>query len=143
VRIAFDKFERMKRAFLIRLGQQEEAVTQRLHEEDLARRGGAGTVRLDEDGTMTLGEAGVLPVRPRNEDLGLSVRALVNWYLEEQGAELADTAALKAEAKVARKVLARLIRVDRVLAYALDYDGMDEGERPPEDLRVVIINPDS
>jgi hypothetical protein len=41
LQVSFDKYERMRKAFVIRLTQQEEAVTSRLLAQDLEARGGA------------------------------------------------------------------------------------------------------
>jgi len=145
LQIPFEKYERMKKAFLLRLTQQEDQVTQRQLDEDLLSRGAAAHVTVSPDGTLTLsGEAGTLSSRPKPEESALTQRQLVNWYLEQHESTLVDRKALKLESKIAKKVLGRMLKVDRQLFYPIDYDAMEPGDpNLPEDEedRLVAINP--
>ena len=142
--MSFDKYERMKKAFIIRLTQQEDAVSNRLLDADLEARGGAAAIEVGEDGQLALAaDAAPLAQRPRDVDLALTIRELVNWYVGEQATELQDLKALKLEKRIARKVLLRLLRVDGVLYHPVDYEALPEGEAPADDDdRLVSINPD-
>jgi DNA replication licensing factor MCM6 len=145
LQIPFEKYERMKKAFLLRLTQQEDQVTQRQLDEDLLSRGAAAHVTVSSDGTLTLsGEAGPLLNRPKPEESALTLRQLVNWYLEQHESSIVDRKALKLESKIAKKVLSRMLKVDRQLFYPIDYDAMEPGDpNLPEDEedRLVAINP--
>jgi DNA replication licensing factor MCM6 len=145
LQIPFEKYERMKKAFLLRLSQQEDEVTQRHLDEDLQSRGASAHVSVSADGTLTLsGSAGTLINRPKREESALSMRQLVNWYLEQHEHTLVDRKAVKMEYKIAKKVLGRMLKVDRQLFHPIDYDAMQPGDPLlpiDEEDRLVTINP--
>lgn len=123
-KISAEKFRRMEKVFLLRLQQQEAAATAQLLDDD-ERRDGFG-----EDGSPASPGSRELAMTSRKlkpEDRSVTHNDLIAWYIscfvEEQ--VNVDQKMLKAERKLAKKVLRKLIKTD-VLTYTVDYDDVAE-----------------
>lgn len=128
--ITADKYDRMRRAFILRLEQFETAVMDQAIDQARIARGGAPIMPTD--------------IRIKPEEKAMSINGLINWYLEQQESRgfVPDFKIVKQERKLAKKVLHRLITRDFVLMYAIDYEALPEGEKVPEEDRLVYVNPD-